>query len=127
VRARVASRCARTVARASFAPSRARATTDGRADARTDGGRRARDVGDSNRATWRSEPPVYAFRISNLKYRVAIAKPTPARDAFKRGATARTFGRAKAGAKARRRSIATRASTAHRDAIGRARDGRDVA
>jgi hypothetical protein len=79
VRARVASRCARTVARASFAPSRAGATTDGRADARTDGGRRARDVGDSNRATWRSEPPVYAFRISNLKYRVAIAKPTPAR------------------------------------------------
>lgn len=123
MRARVASRCARTVARASFAPSRARATTDGRADARTDGGRRARDVGDSNRATWRSEPPVYAFRISNLKYRVAIAKPTPARDAFKRGATARTFGRATA----RRRSIATRASTAHRDAIGRARDGRDVA
>jgi hypothetical protein len=124
VRARVASRCARTVARASFAPSRAGATTDGRADARTDGGRRARDVGDSNRATWRSEPPVYAFRISNLKYRVAIAKPTPARVQTRRDSSDI---RTRDGAKARRRSIATRASTAHRDAIGRARDGRDVA
>ena len=106
----------------------ARARDDGRTRGRADGRRTAR----ARRRRLESRHMALrtaGVRVSNLKSQ--ISRRDRKTDARARSNAARQLGHSDArrrdGAKARRRSIATRASTAHRDAIGRARDGRDVA